>query len=81
MIVESALFDDFHQTGARLRENRMIRFETVVPYGALAESPKYSTCSFGIPLRISRATEMPPKPESNTPIGAVEVMIPPIFPS
>lgn len=42
---------------------------------------KLCTCSFGIPLRISRATEMPPKPESNTPIGAVEVMIPPIFPS
>lgn len=31
-----------------------------VPYGAFAESPKYSTCSFGMSRRISRATEIPP---------------------
>ena len=48
-----------------------------VPYGAFAESPKYRTCSFGRSFAISRTTVMPPNPESNTPIGAVEVMAPP----
>ena len=50
-----------------------------VPYGAFAESPKYSTRSFGISRRISRATEIPPKPESKTPIGAVEAIRPPLL--
>ena len=43
-----------------------------MPYGALAESPKYIMRSFGIASRSSRTTEIPPSPESNTPIGAHE---------
>ena len=41
-----------------------------LPYGAWPESATYSRSSPGNARRISRKTERPPTPESNTPMGA-----------